>query len=75
MKQKIKVKIFLKSSPGTSANIEYTGRSRDEVYEMYLKFMNKKSGTLAHTGPDSIQIIDRTDVSMIDIQDLGTKSK
>lgn len=30
---------------------------------------------LAHTEPDSIQIIDRTDVSIIDIQDLGTKSK
>lgn len=75
MKQKFKVKVFLKSSPGTSANIEYTGLSRDEVYQMYIEFMNKPSGTLTHNGPDSIQIIDRTDVSMIDIQDLGTKYK
>lgn len=70
MTQKIKVKIFFKSSPGRSVDIIHSGLSRDDVYKMCIDFMNKPSGTLKHNGTISAQIIDRTDVSMIDIQEI-----
>lgn len=50
---KIKVKVFLKSSPGTPgtcAHFIYSGLSRDDVYKMCINFMNKPFGTLKPNG-------------------------
>ena len=57
----------MKTNPAAKASIEFAGRSMDDVYEEYMTFMSKDKGTITHRGPNSIQIIDRTDVSTIDI--------
>lgn len=66
----IKVTVFLKSTPGTHASIDYKDRDIEDVYDQYGEFMALATGTLTHRGPNSIQIIDRTDVSMVDIQEI-----
>lgn len=66
----IRITVFLNDAAGTKASIDYKDRDVEDVYEQYGEFMAKATGTLTHRGPDSIQIIDRTSVSMIDIREI-----
>lgn len=64
----IKVTVYLKSHPSRTAVIEYPGRTLDDVYDQYKDFLSLSSGTMTHKSSQSIQIIDRTDVSTVDIR-------
>ena len=64
----IKVTVYLKSNPTRTASIEYPTRTLDDVCEQYRQFLLLDSGIITHRGTKSIQIIDRTDVSSVDIR-------